>query len=104
MIVSNVVMFPSRNRGSFGFKVTFPLPAGCKYVIRFNLVIEVLLISRQGNWILINLNEHVFQSRNRDSFGFKFMNKGQPYAGLNPFQSRNRGSFGFKSLHLNKHG
>ena len=62
-------VFSSRNRGSFGFK--YPSSPAWKLIIRrFNLVIEVLLISsllfvpRRACYIL-------FQSRNQDSFDFK---------------------------------
>ena len=60
----------------------------------FNLVIEVLLISRRYR-LLRPPGITQFQSRNRGSFDFKY-----PFATLEtldlPFQSRNRGSFDFK--------
>ena len=40
--------------------------------LRFNLVIEVLLISREGNPKRIVEDKLQFQSRNRGSFDFKF--------------------------------
>ena len=112
--------FQSRNRGSFDFKTT---PNKCVINIRyysFNLVIEVLLISRARI-----SRGHIpcarFQSRNRGSFDFKHNGYGIAYRRITCFnlvievllisslicqtdrslsvwfQSRNRGSFDFKS-------
>ena len=64
-------MFQSRNRGSFDFK------RNCCGAVRhntagFNLVIEVLLISRRTSGLLHPMLSLRFQSRNRGSFDFKF--------------------------------
>ena len=89
--------FQSRNRGSFGFKLTnFCLVYQPLYC--FNLVIEVLLVSRLKTG-LNTTRISSFQSRNRGSFGFKVCRRsipGTPARGR--FQSRNRGSFDFKQL------
>ena len=85
--------FQSRNRGSFDFKPEERLRSMVA-LIGFNLVIEVLLISR-------NLRDdggegaNKFQSRNRGSFDFKLPAE-LVYHALASFQSRNRGSFDFK--------
>ena len=42
---ADVFLFRSRNRGSFGFKHS-KTARSCKHSSRFNLVIEVLLVSR----------------------------------------------------------
>ena len=61
----------------------------------FNLVIEVLFISRESR-ILARHTTRMFQSRNRGSFDFKREKhvRSTFFAG---FQSRNRGSFDFKN-------
>ena len=62
----------------------------------FNLVIEVLLISRppaDDNPMPLAI---VFQSRNRGSFDFKFKRQTFAWRWNAMFQSRNRGSFDFK--------
>ena len=63
----------------------------------FNLVIEVLLISRRWKWEQ-GIAGTMFQSRNRGSFDFKVksITVGQDITG--EFQSRNRGSFDFKNV------
>ena len=67
--------------------------------LRFNLVIEVLLISRETAFESARLAA-VFQSRNRGSFDFKGDGTVGNPLGVNLFQSRNRGSFDFKgSIH-----
>ena len=113
-------LFQSRNRGSFDFKRL----CGCSNPTRiwsFNLVIEVLLISRvvwsgisakaSGGFNLVievllisSLKqgcryyqvESQFQSRNRGSFDFKPKSASSVVKGISMFQSRNRGSFDFK--------
>ena len=62
--------FQSRNRGSFGFKSTRLSSCRSRYP-GFNLVIEVLLVSRRGTRGTAGLGIRGFQSRNRGSFGFK---------------------------------
>ncbi len=65
--------------------------------LRFNLVIEVLLISSTIRIVSAFINRVAFQSRNRGSFDFKpseFWTQMADY----PFQSRNRGSFDFKTV------
>ncbi len=89
-------MFQSRNRGSFDFKFKFRQanllllyrfnlvievllisrvpPRGFSMPAAkagFNLVIEVLLISRPGHSRWITYSSYSFQSRNRGSFDFK---------------------------------
>ena len=64
-------MFQSRNRGSFDFKGYTPLHRIAKPTIRFNLVIEVLLISRAYKDTVLGCADLLFQSRNRGSFDFK---------------------------------
>ena len=64
------IMFQSRNRGSFGFKLQKSKHAPV-VIYCFNLVIEVLLVSRNQS-IIVELCRPKFQSRNRGSFGFKF--------------------------------
>ena len=61
----------------------------------FNLVIEVLLISRllAGDKVIVQLEK--FQSRNRGSFDFKRVSITRRCR-MCGFQSRNRGSFDFK--------
>ena len=61
--------FQSRNRGSFDFKCSLSVPSSMTRV-SFNLVIEVLLISRFVS-SLIAAKRLMFQSRNRGSFDFK---------------------------------
>ena len=63
-------LFRSRNRGSFDFKSapTVRLPKTPK---RFNLVIEILLISRATLTLSTTDTDIRFQSRNRGSFDFK---------------------------------
>ena len=89
-------LFQSRNRGSFDFKRRDRL-GSVRVGQCFNLVIEVLLISRSWWNCVANfkLCVSMFQSRNRGSFDFKEKSENvnsQIYA----FQSRNRGSFDFK--------
>ena len=65
-----VTMFQSRNRGSFDFKASrFDGGVG-DFDVGFNLVIEVLLISRIREFTNFTPGE-LFQSRNRGSFDFK---------------------------------
>ena len=109
--------FQSRNRGSFGFKAQLTSRYDPEAIARFNLVIEVLLISRQRVEFQNPLHEFqsrnrgsfdfkdpkcvgnsMFQSRNRGSFNFKLKNANLKGADFSEFQSRNRGSFGFKAL------
>ena len=90
-------VFQSRNRGSFDFKPRVPCPSGTYGHLSFNLVIEVLLISRQIVSPSEQPPEFLFQSRNRGSFDFKFMVFLHAITQLAlEFQSRNRGSFDFK--------
>ncbi len=111
--------FQSRNRGSFDFKWK---SAYCvqKWESRFNLVIEVLLISSPFT-LTGEVRTDKFQSRNRGSFDFKSvrtyrtsrlhhgcfnlvievllissLESGTAVANFGMFQSRNRGSFDFK--------
>ena len=89
-------------------------------VYGFNLVIEVLLISRilselanisfalefqsrnrgsfdfKGGSLNYKITLDLFQSRNRGSFDFKLLKLAQKWNSLLMFQSRNRGSFDFK--------
>ena len=90
-------MFQSRNRGSFGFKQT----RSVHYTRQpshqcFNLVIEVLLVSRRNP-----------DPRKRYGAGFNLVIEvllvSSSEQTLSPvscsqFQSRNRGSFGFKKI------
>ena len=62
-------MFQSRNRGSFDFKSTLGAES-TSAGFRFNLVIEVLLISSIMPELIRNFT-NLFQSRNRGSFDFK---------------------------------
>ena len=92
-----VLLFQSRNRGSFDFKENRQLQQETPGA-SFNLVIEVLLISSH-TVSLDALQAILFQSRNRGSFDFKLVQvenlcRPQPEG----FQSRNRGSFDFKVL------
>ena len=64
--------------------------------VRFNLVIEVLLVSSFTERAIISAIADSFQSRNRGSFGFKTETPTSPASQPALFQSRNRGSFGFK--------
>ena len=66
------IQFQSRNRGSFDFKEK-DKPDGAHRlgIRRFNLVIEVLLISSMDLEQYGNLRAPWFQSRNRGSFDFK---------------------------------
>ena len=114
-------LFQSRNRGSFDFKLTAKLginhsTQGFNLVIevllisrflygfsnhirgsRFNLVIEVLLISSQYlTWKYVDQGNLMFQSRNRGSFDFKLSSTNSSICPCSAFQSRNRGSFDFK--------
>ena len=71
-------------------------PASVPSLVCFNLVIEVLLISR-----LVTGNSKTrfilaFQSRNRGSFDFKGIYDVSASVERKVFQSRNRGSFDFK--------
>ena len=68
--------FQSRNRGSFDFKRTM---SNDKIRIhhRFNLVIEVLLISSSSRLSTKNATSS-FQSRNRGSFDFKMRKRTIP--------------------------
>ena len=93
------IRFQSRNRGSFGFKPHYVLRLVATILFYcFNLVIEVLLVSRFNVKPSPVPFDVPFQSRNRGSFGFK-SHWTQTFASIiKPlFQSRNRGSFGFKS-------
>ena len=67
-------------------------------MIRFNLVIEVLVVSR---FRLLPKSERValFQSRNRGTCRFKLENYGQTFHVV-LFQSRNRGTCRFKPMNL----
>ena len=62
---------------------------------RFNLVIEILLISsmtgKAGDYLVTE-----FQSRNRDTFDFKFLKQIWHCFLRQRFQSRNRDTFDFK--------
>ena len=89
--------FPSRNRGSFGFKLPSTCRAYLPLLLSFNLVIEVLLVSRIGE-----------SSFGKSTLRFNLVievllvSRSTPAVPrvpriLIPFQSRNRGSFGFKS-------
>ena len=62
---------------------------------RFNLGIEVLLISSSDSDRRIRMIPDKFQSRNRGSFDFKANIDPDDLIGTG-FQSRNRGSFDFK--------
>ena len=62
----------------------------------FNLVIEVLLISRSHTGRDVRKSYIMFQSRNRGSFDFKLSQAFERSASFK-FQSRNRGSFDFKN-------
>ena len=62
--------FQSRNRGSFDFKY-FRVNRIENSTLRFNLVIEVLLISSGSDSVRALLCKRLFQSRNRGSFDFK---------------------------------
>ena len=67
--------FQSRNRGTFGFKLTVCIRFWFGRV-GFNLVIEVLLVS-SADGIYPNPAYKKFQSRNRGTFGFKgFVRRG----------------------------
>ena len=65
------ILFQSRNRDTFDFKrrSTATQPKSKQH--RFNLVIEILLISRNNTTHLLLNNRQTFQSRNRDTFDFK---------------------------------
>ena len=93
-IFNDIALFQSRNRGSFDFKSapTVRLPKTPK---RFNLVIEILLISRATLTLSTTDTDIRFQSRNRGSFDFKSTKFGIQLQEIE-FQSRNRGSFDFK--------
>ena len=94
------ISFQSRNRGSFDFKNRTRLPLIRQRSACFNLVIEVLLISREAMSIPLCQIIRKFQSRNRGSFDFKSV-RSLPTMSLRvPFQSRNRGSFDFKVFRL----
>ena len=89
--------FQSRNRGSFDFKILFYLSARAP-IAGFNLVIEVLLISRI--WF-----EFITETGCRESFNLvievllissTFTNP--DLHAVSSFQSRNRGSFDFKLI------
>ena len=89
-----LMMFQSRNRGSFYFKCIGLIQIK-RVRERFNLGIEVLFISRTTHYRGV-ANQVPFQSRNRGSFYFK----GTSDSGSGEiivFQSRNRGSFYFKA-------
>ena len=86
--------FQSRNRGSFDFKWHL-VRSFCIVCRRFNLVIEVLLISSQSR-LLCQYRGLQFQSRNRGSFDFKSSLIFMTNSCTSWFQSRNRGSFDFK--------
>ena len=88
-------MFQSRNRGSFDFKRSRMRPRKAMN-LSFNLVIEVLLISREIHVIEISDLALMFQSRNRGSFDFKGLRMRTLADTDLEFQSRNRGSFDFK--------
>ena len=87
--------FQSRNRGSFGFKgkCTKTTPLLVNY--RFNLVIEVLLVSRASPSYHRSI-AYQFQSRNRGSFDFKRGGFNMTEVEGHEFRSRNRGSFDFR--------
>ena len=87
--------FQSRNRGSFDFKSSLNIPSEITTEC-FNLVIEVLLISRKGARLNTSPCFTTFQSRNRGSFDFKARYLGISEKMMFSFQSRNRGSFDFK--------
>ena len=61
----------------------------------FNLVIEMLLISRP-KLLQQSTTLHMFQSRNRDAFDFKYAALTAVCIRLFSFQSRNRDAFDFK--------
>ncbi len=66
-------------------------------MIRFNLVIEILMISRAIAAGRVERQDFKFQSRNRDTYDFKHPTE---LARQNPvilFQSRNRDTYDFKS-------
>ena len=69
---------------------------------RFNLVIEVLLISSFIRPIELTAAD-MFQSRNRGSFDFKKLRLDDDTELLIEFQSRNRGSFDFKPTGFHAH-
>ena len=69
--MARYVLFQSRNRGSFDFKVTEKKETQMPTGTRFNLVIEVLLISSSSVLNLSLCQTSAFQSRNRGSFDFK---------------------------------
>ena len=88
------ILFQSRNRGSFDFKSRADM-ASARVGLGFNLVIEVLLISREKHvivfdWLACSFNLVIevllISSEGVDADALP--------AGL--FQSRNRGSFDFK--------
>ena len=66
--------FQSRNRGSFDFKPFVSFHAYSYWIGQgFNLVIEVLLISRFEGHTHTSIAKVLFQSRNRGSFDFKLL-------------------------------
>ena len=93
---THIILFQSRNRESYLFKHKVGSVLFAAF-ISFNLVIENLIFSRLGRWMVSVRCNRRFQSRNRESYLFKLA--GLP-AYLNDlrlmFQSRNRESYLFK--------
>ena len=95
--------FQSRNRESYLFKsraISIERPCAPK---GFNLVIENLIFSSQQELIEGNHPHETFQSRNRESYLFKFDENAYPFADVAMFQSRNRESYLFKFGNVYRH-
>ena len=123
-------MFQSRNRGSFDFKKWIGRPPPPNAVFCFNLVIEVLLISRNGQanskrhstpkgfnlvievlLISRNPNQPSPWCKRHRSFNLVIevllissAPKHTYRVAQTMFQSRNRGSFDFKAGHVVRYG
>ena len=87
--------FQSRNRDAFRFKISGRMSQVLN-LHGFNLVIEMLFVSRRHAPSVRNGSPTMFQSRNRDAFRFKRKTGVVSLTAL-LFQSRNRDAFRFKS-------
>ena len=88
--------FQSRNRDSCHFRHPTPLRTGVM-ALRFNLAIEILVISGGCCPCPLEIGMGGFQSRNRDSCHFRRV-RAFPAAVAPMFQSRNRDSCHFRPL------